>query len=83
MVSNLTVNTMGKVRTKLVKRVARELLEKYPELFTRDFEHNKQAVMRVATIPSKKLRNKIAGYITHLIAVSEKRRLKQKAEAEA
>lgn len=74
---------MGKVRTKLVKRVARELLEKYPDLFTRNFEHNKQVVKRVATIPSKRLRNKIAGYITHLIAVSEKRRQRQTAETEA
>ncbi|MCC6011088.1 MAG: 30S ribosomal protein S17e, partial [Desulfurococcaceae archaeon] len=29
---------MGKVRTKLVKRVARLLFEKYPDLFTRDFQ---------------------------------------------
>lgn len=65
---------MGKVRTKLVKRVARELLEKYPHLFTRDFNHNKLVVARLVSTSSKKLRNQIAGYVTHLVAVSVKRK---------
>ncbi len=64
---------MGKVRPKLVKRVARELLTKYPDLFKRDFEHNKKVVSKLAVIPSKKLRNQIAGYITHLLAIEAKR----------
>jgi small subunit ribosomal protein S17e len=73
---------MGKVRTKLVKRVARELLSRYPELFKRDFEHNKRVVAMLAVIPSKKLRNQIAGYITHLLAVEERRRIKAKTTEE-
>ncbi|MEM1731876.1 MAG: 30S ribosomal protein S17e [Desulfurococcaceae archaeon] len=64
---------MGKVRIKLVKRVAKELLEKYPDLFKRDFNTNKVVVSRLINIQSKRLRNKIAGYITHLKAISEKR----------
>jgi Ribosomal protein S17E len=64
---------MGKVKTKLVKRVARELLEKYPDLFKRDFNYNKQIVSKLTIISSKKLRNQIAGYITHLLTVSAKR----------
>ncbi|MEM4441185.1 MAG: 30S ribosomal protein S17e [Desulfurococcaceae archaeon] len=74
---------MGKVRTKLVKRIARELLEKYPDMFTRDFEHNKRMVAKLAIVPSKKLRNRIAGYITHLIGIAEKREQVRSAEAEA
>jgi small subunit ribosomal protein S17e len=73
---------MGKVRTKLVKRVARELLSRYSELFKRDFEHNKRVVAMLAVIPSKKLRNQIAGYITHLLAVEERRRIKAKTTEE-
>jgi small subunit ribosomal protein S17e len=69
---------MGKVRTKIVKRTARELLEKYPDLFTRDFEHNKRVVARLVDTRSKRLRNQIAGYITHLIAI----RMKREAEAQ-
>ncbi|MCE4598763.1 MAG: 30S ribosomal protein S17e [Desulfurococcales archaeon] len=71
---------MGKVRTTIVKRTARKLLEKYRDLFTRDFEHNKKVVSQLIEYRSKKLRNQIAGYITHLIAIEEK---KQKQEEEA
>ncbi|MGC9181915.1 30S ribosomal protein S17e [Thermogladius sp. KZ2Tp1] len=60
---------MGKVRIRLVKRVARQLLDSYPQLFTRDFESNKQVVSKLISTRSKKLRNKIAGYITHLVAI--------------
>ncbi len=63
---------MGKVRIKLIKRVARTLFEKYPDLFTRDFQHNKLVVSKLVIIPSKKLRNQIAGYITHLVSISQK-----------
>ncbi len=70
---------MGKVRTRLVKRTARKLLEMYPNLFTTDFEHNKQIVKALLITPSKKLRNQIAGYITHLV----KLRMKQQQAAEA
>lgn len=32
-----------------------------------DFETNKRLTSEIATIPSKRLRNKIAGYTTHLM----------------
>ncbi len=66
---------MGKVRIRLVKRTARELLEKYPDLFTTDFEHNKEVVKRLINIKSKRIRNRIAGYITHLVKLRKKREL--------
>lgn len=65
---------MGKVRTSLVKRTARRLLEEYGDLFRRDFEHNKRVVSQLIDYRSKKLRNQIAGYITHLLKIQEKRR---------
>ncbi|MEM4717726.1 MAG: 30S ribosomal protein S17e [Desulfurococcaceae archaeon] len=74
---------MGKVRTKLVKRIARELFEKHPGVFTRDFNVNKQLVSKLATIPSKKLRNQVAGYITHLVSISAKRRESAEAISES
>jgi len=64
---------VGKVRTTLVKRTARKLLELYPELFTRDFEHNKRVVSQIIEYRSKRLRNQIAGYITHLIKIRERK----------
>lgn len=70
---------MGKIRTRMVKRIARQILERYPGLFARDFEHNKKAVSSLIEVQSKKLRNQIAGYVTHLIAVENKRKERQSA----
>ncbi len=66
---------MGKVRTLLVKRTAKKLLSMYPELFTDNFEHNKMVVRKLVDIPSKKMKNRIAGYITHLVKI--RKRLEQ------
>ena len=62
---------MGKVRTEQVKRVARELLEKYPNKFTVDFENNKKLVNDYTNVSSTKLRNKVAGYTTRLANIRE------------
>nr|UXY87423.1 0S ribosomal protein S17 [Cryptomonas sp.] len=56
----------GRVRTKTIKNSARFLLEKYHAYLTLDFQVNKKFCDEVALIPSKNLRNKIAGYVTHL-----------------
>ena len=60
---------MGKVRTEQVKRIARELLEKYPNKFSADFEKNKQYVNEYTNISTTKLRNKIAGYTATLAKI--------------
>jgi small subunit ribosomal protein S17e len=54
------------VRTELVKRIAEELVERYPDKFNADFENNKKFVESFTTVSSAKLRNRIAGYITSL-----------------
>ena len=61
---------MGKVRPEYVKRKARELVELYPDRFSADFQANKEAMKSVAQISSVKLRNRIAGYITRLAAIT-------------
>lgn len=66
------VNYMGKVRIRLIKRTAKELLARYPDLFTDSFEHNKQVLKKILDTPSKKLRNQIAGYITHLVKLKQR-----------
>ena len=55
---------MGRVRTGSVKRVGEKLLQAYKKQFTKNFEENKKAVEQKIDIPTKKLRNLIAGYIT-------------------
>ena len=58
---------MGRVRTKTVKRTAATIVEKYYQKLALDFENNKRSVSECADLPSKKMRNKIAGYVTHLM----------------
>merc|ERR1712062_854622 len=58
---------MGRVRTKTIKKAARVIIEKYYTKLTLDFHTNKRIIEEVALIPSKPLRNKIAGLITHLM----------------
>ncbi|KAL4898705.1 hypothetical protein BDV59DRAFT_197585 [Aspergillus ambiguus] len=58
---------MGRVRTKTVKRSAKIIIERYYPRLTLDFETNKRICDEVAIIASKRLRNKIAGYTTHLM----------------
>ena len=55
------------VRTKTVKKSARVIIEKYYSRLTLDFHTNKRVTAEVATIPSKRMRNKIAGFVTHLM----------------
>jgi len=58
---------MGRVRTKTVKKASRIIIEKYYPRLTLDFQTNKKICDEVAAIPSKRLRNKIAGFTTHLM----------------
>ena len=40
-------------------------MERYPEAFSTDFEHNKDLIEELTNIESKGVRNRIAGYVTH------------------
>jgi small subunit ribosomal protein S17e len=57
---------LGKVRTEHVKRVAKELIRRFPNKFSRNFEENKLAVAMLVQGASTRVRNQIAGYITHV-----------------
>jgi hypothetical protein len=51
--------TMGRVRTKTIKKAAHVIIEKYYTKLTLDFHINK-IIEEVALIPSKPLRNKVS-----------------------
>ena len=54
---------MGRIRPTYIKRVSIELLEKYPQAFSKDFEANKEMVSTLTDVSSVTMRNRIAGYI--------------------
>lgn len=62
---------MGNIRQGFIKRTARELFDRYPNEFTRDFEHNKKKIEGLTNITSKTIRNRVAGYITKLVRMKE------------
>lgn len=65
---------MGRIKTSLIKRVTKELIEKHKGEFTEDFSKNKVVVSKHAVIQSKKLRNIVAGFATRLTRRGDVRR---------
>ncbi len=62
---------MGRIRAGFVKRAGEKLLKQHKDKFKTSFEENKEIVAKLADIPTKKLRNLIAGYITKKLKASE------------
>jgi len=61
----------------MIKTLGEELLQKFGPLFTTDFEKNKKVLEKICVIKSKKLRNVLAGWITHLV----KKKLEKESQA--
>ncbi len=62
---------MGRIRPTYIKRVAIELVEKYPGVFSTDFEANKELVAKLTDatdVKTNTMRNRIAGYITRYLS---------------
>lgn len=55
---------MGSIRQNYIKRVAIELVSKYNDQFSADFEHNKKVVQELTNVKTTVFRNRIAGYVT-------------------
>jgi len=62
---------LGRVRPSLVKSIGKRLVERYPDAFGNEFDENKESVEEYAEVRSKHLRNRIAGYITHLQGIDQ------------
>lgn len=54
---------MGKIKPKMIKKSANTLIKKGVK-FTKNFEENKK--MLTKTMPSKKLRNQMAGFLARI-----------------
>jgi small subunit ribosomal protein S17e len=55
---------MGRIKSKLVKRIAKNIVKENPDLAEKDFDKNKIILSNL--VSNKKTRNSIAGYITRL-----------------
>jgi small subunit ribosomal protein S17e len=59
---------LGNVRTEQIKRIAKELVRRFPDKFSNNFENNKRVVDTLTRGTTTKVRNQIAGYVTHAFA---------------
>ena len=75
-------SSLGKVRPERVKKIARELVRRYPDKFTTNFEDNKKLVKSFTNISSAKLRNRIAGYVTRLAIITQSAETAETTEPE-
>jgi len=73
---------VGKVRIDIVKKTAKNLLERHPDKFTKDFEENKKVVTQLLDSSTKWMRNRITGYVTTLKRIEEKRKAATMTPAE-
>ena len=62
---------MGRIKTMLIKRITSNLVKEHGQDFKQSFDENKKLVTKYADIPSKKLRNVIAGYVTRLVKTKD------------
>jgi small subunit ribosomal protein S17e len=60
---------MGKVRPDHIKNLSKKLLERFPKRFNSDFKNSKKMVDKLTDVTSIEIRNRTAGYITHLVSI--------------
>ncbi|MBU5689515.1 MAG: 30S ribosomal protein S17e [Candidatus Aenigmatarchaeota archaeon] len=65
---------MGNIRTAQIKNVSERLVKAFPDKFTNSFEQNKKILDEMLKVQSKIIRNKVAGYITHMIEKENQRK---------
>ncbi|GAA5418765.1 hypothetical protein Stok01_00716 [Sulfurisphaera tokodaii] len=72
---------VGNVYTKDIKRVAMQLYEKFKDQISTDYQANKKIVDAYVDVMSKKVRNRIAGYLTRY-AKMQRTQVKNEVEEE-
>lgn len=63
---------MGKVRPSNIKILCRTLVAQYEDHLSTSFEENKEFLAQVVELPTKRLRNRVAGYVTRLMKTRAK-----------
>jgi small subunit ribosomal protein S17e len=62
---------MGRIKTKMIKRLTRQLLREHGTQFSQDYAENKNVLSRVAIIKSKKIRNILAGSVARQVKLKK------------
>ena len=70
---------MGRIKSMMIKRTAKQLIPQNAD-FTGEFEQNKNMLRN--TMPSKRVANKVAGYIGRLIKQRDAEKAKSVIQAE-
>jgi ribosomal protein S17E len=60
---------MGKIKSKMMRKTSKEIMKEDIEV-SKDFEHNKTILG--STMPSKRMRNRIAGLLSRMKKQEEK-----------
>jgi len=63
--------SLGKVKTEQIKRTGKELMSRFPSKFSSNFDDNKKQVDTLTSGTTTSVRNKVAGYITRTVALSQ------------
>ncbi len=71
---------MGRIKSKLIKRISLQLFEKYSNEFATDFNANKGIILKFIDLKYKRLRNPIAGYLTRLAKRAKDQEIKPISE---
>ncbi|MCD6127895.1 MAG: 30S ribosomal protein S17e [Methanomicrobia archaeon] len=58
---------MGRIRPTFIKRIAREIVEKYSKELSRDFYKNREFLEDKVKFPNDKMKNRVVGYVTTLV----------------
>ncbi|MFP4111676.1 MAG: 30S ribosomal protein S17e [Candidatus Woesearchaeota archaeon] len=62
---------MGRIKTKLIKRLTKDIFKEHEDELTENFSENKEKIEKYAEFPSKKLRNVVSGYATRMVKEKE------------
>lgn len=58
------LSDMGRIKNTGIKTLGTDIIKKNPDAFSTEFAKNKEALKKVTSINSKKIRNVLAGYVT-------------------
>ncbi|ACP35950.1 SSU ribosomal protein S17E (rps17E) [Sulfolobus islandicus Y.G.57.14] len=73
---------MGNIYTKDIKRIVKEIYNQYKDEIKDDYNTNKQIVVRYVDVKSKKVRNRIAGYLTRYYKIMKEKETSPTEEKE-